>query len=115
MPKAVPRPDRADILRCPQRGVVPEFAEKVGTLGVFPKATSPEALDAIIRKEIERWTAIAQSGEYHRRIIARAPVVGFQSVCGVCSATGRCWPSHLPTVTLVGAPGFPKTAAGLRR
>jgi tripartite-type tricarboxylate transporter receptor subunit TctC len=39
----------------------PEFAEKVGPLGVFPKATSPEVLDAMIRKEIERWTAIAKA------------------------------------------------------
>ena len=39
----------------------PEFAEKVGQLGVFPKATSPEVLDAMIRKEIERWTAIAKA------------------------------------------------------
>jgi len=38
-----------------------EFAEKVGPLGVFPKATSPQVLDAIIRKEIERWTAIAKA------------------------------------------------------
>jgi tripartite-type tricarboxylate transporter receptor subunit TctC len=38
----------------------PEFAEKVGALGVFPKATSPLELDAMIRKEIERWTAIAK-------------------------------------------------------
>jgi tripartite-type tricarboxylate transporter receptor subunit TctC len=38
-----------------------EFAEKVGPLGVFPKATPPEVLDAIIRKEIERWTAIAKA------------------------------------------------------
>ncbi len=39
----------------------PEFAEKVGPLGVFPKATSPAELDEIIRKEIERWTAIAKA------------------------------------------------------
>ena len=39
----------------------PEFAEKVGPLGVFPKATSPQELDAIIRKEIKRWTAIAKA------------------------------------------------------
>jgi tripartite-type tricarboxylate transporter receptor subunit TctC len=39
----------------------PEFAEKVGPLGVFPKATSPRELDAIIGKEIERWTAIAKA------------------------------------------------------
>lgn len=39
----------------------PEFTEKVGPLGVFPKATSPEGLDAMIRKEIERWTAIARA------------------------------------------------------
>jgi tripartite-type tricarboxylate transporter receptor subunit TctC len=38
-----------------------EFAEKVGPLGVFPKATSPQELDAIIREEIERWTAIAKA------------------------------------------------------
>ena len=39
----------------------PEFAEKVAPLGAFPKATSPQELDAIIRKEIERWTAIAKA------------------------------------------------------
>lgn len=39
----------------------PEFAEKVGPLGVFPKGTSPQELDAMIRKEIERWTAIAET------------------------------------------------------
>jgi len=39
----------------------PEFAERVGPLGVLPKATSPQELDAIIRKEIERWTAIAKA------------------------------------------------------
>jgi len=39
----------------------PEFAEKVRPLGVFPKATSPQELDAIIRKEIKRWTAIAKA------------------------------------------------------
>jgi tripartite-type tricarboxylate transporter receptor subunit TctC len=39
----------------------PEFAEKVGQLGVFPKASSPQELDAMIRKEIERWTAIAKA------------------------------------------------------
>jgi tripartite-type tricarboxylate transporter receptor subunit TctC len=39
----------------------PEFAEKVGPLGVFPKATSPQELDAMIRKEIEHWTAIAKA------------------------------------------------------
>jgi tripartite-type tricarboxylate transporter receptor subunit TctC len=39
----------------------PEFAEKVAPLGVFPKATSPQELDAMIRKEIERWTAIAKA------------------------------------------------------
>jgi tripartite-type tricarboxylate transporter receptor subunit TctC len=27
----------------------------------LPKATSPQELDAIIRKEIERWTAIAKA------------------------------------------------------
>jgi len=39
----------------------PEFAEKVAPLGVFPKATTPLELDAMIRKEIERWTAIAKA------------------------------------------------------
>jgi tripartite-type tricarboxylate transporter receptor subunit TctC len=39
----------------------PEFIEKVGPLGVFPHATSPQELDAIVRKEIERWTAIAKA------------------------------------------------------
>ena len=39
----------------------PEFAEKVKTLGVFPKPTSPQELDALIGKEIERWTAIAKA------------------------------------------------------
>ena len=62
MPKGVPsaliEKISADI-----RGVVssPEFAEKVGPLGVFPKATSPQEFDAVIRKEIERWTAIAKA------------------------------------------------------
>jgi tripartite-type tricarboxylate transporter receptor subunit TctC len=41
----------------------PEFAEKVGPLGVFPKASSPQELDAFIRKEIERWTAIAKAAD----------------------------------------------------
>jgi len=41
----------------------PEFAEKVAPLGAFPKATSPQELDAIIRKEIERWTAIAKAAK----------------------------------------------------
>jgi tripartite-type tricarboxylate transporter receptor subunit TctC len=39
----------------------PEFADRVRPLGVFPKATSPEELDAIIRREIERWSAIAKA------------------------------------------------------
>ncbi len=39
----------------------PEFTEKVGPLGFFPKATSPQELDAMIVKEIERWSAIAKA------------------------------------------------------
>jgi tripartite-type tricarboxylate transporter receptor subunit TctC len=39
----------------------PEFAAKVGLLGVFPKGTSPQELDAIIREEMQRWTAIAKA------------------------------------------------------
>ena len=41
----------------------PEFAEKVRPLDVFPKATSPQELDEAIRKEIERWTAIAKAAK----------------------------------------------------
>jgi tripartite-type tricarboxylate transporter receptor subunit TctC len=58
VPPAVIEKISADI-----RSVVssPEFAEKVRPLGVFPKATSPQELDAMIRKEIERWTGIAKA------------------------------------------------------
>jgi tripartite-type tricarboxylate transporter receptor subunit TctC len=58
VPSAVIEKISADI-----RSVVssPEFVDKVGPLGVFPKTTSPQELDAIIRKEIERWTAIAKA------------------------------------------------------
>jgi tripartite-type tricarboxylate transporter receptor subunit TctC len=58
VPEALVEKISADI-----RSVVssPEFVEKVGPLGVFPKATSPQELDAMIRKEIERWTQIAKA------------------------------------------------------
>ena len=62
VPKDVP-PAVIEKISAHIRSVVssPEFAEKVGPLGVFPKATSPQELDAIIRKEIERWTLIAKA------------------------------------------------------
>ena len=62
VPKGVP-PALIEKISADIRSVVssPEFAEKVGQLGVFPKATSPQELDAMIRKEIERWTAIAKA------------------------------------------------------
>jgi tripartite-type tricarboxylate transporter receptor subunit TctC len=58
VPAAVIEKISADI-----RSVVssPEFAEKVGPLGVFPRATTPQELDAMIRKEIDRWSAIAKA------------------------------------------------------
>jgi tripartite-type tricarboxylate transporter receptor subunit TctC len=62
VPKGVP-PTVIENISADIRSVVssPEFAEKVGPLGVFPKATSPQELDVMIRKEIERWTAIAKA------------------------------------------------------
>jgi tripartite-type tricarboxylate transporter receptor subunit TctC len=62
VPKGVPL-DVIEQVSADVRSVVSsaEFAEKVGPLGVFPKATSPQELDTIIRKEIERWTAIARA------------------------------------------------------
>ena len=62
VPKGVP-PELVEKISADIRAVVssPEFTEKVAPLGVFPKATSPEELDASIRKEIERWTAIAKA------------------------------------------------------
>jgi tripartite-type tricarboxylate transporter receptor subunit TctC len=62
VPKGVP-PAVIEKISSDIRSVVssPEFAEKVGPLGVFPKATSPQELDAMIRKEIERWTTIAKA------------------------------------------------------
>jgi tripartite-type tricarboxylate transporter receptor subunit TctC len=62
VPKGVP-PAVIEKISADIRSVVssPEFAEKVGPLGVFPKATSPQELDAIIHKEVERWTAIAKA------------------------------------------------------
>jgi len=62
VPKGVP-PAVIEQISADIRSVVlsPEFAEKVGPLGALPKATSPQELDAIIRKEIERWTAIAKA------------------------------------------------------
>jgi tripartite-type tricarboxylate transporter receptor subunit TctC len=61
-PKGV-APDVIENISADIRSVVssPEFAEKVKPLGVFPKSTSPQELDATIRKEIERWTAIAKA------------------------------------------------------
>jgi tripartite-type tricarboxylate transporter receptor subunit TctC len=62
VPKGVP-PAVIEKISADIRSVVssPEFGEKVGPLGVFPKSTSPQQLDAIIRKEIERWAAIAKA------------------------------------------------------
>jgi len=62
VPKGVP-PALIEKISADIRSVVssPEFTEKVAPLGVFPKATSPRELDAMIRKEIERWTAIAKA------------------------------------------------------
>jgi tripartite-type tricarboxylate transporter receptor subunit TctC len=62
VPKGVP-PAVIEKISADIRSVVssPEFAERVAPLGVFPKATSPLELDAVIRKEIERWTAIAKA------------------------------------------------------
>jgi tripartite-type tricarboxylate transporter receptor subunit TctC len=62
VPKGVP-PAVIEKISADVRNVVssPEFADKVGPLGVFPNGTSPEVLDAVIRKEIERWTAIAKA------------------------------------------------------
>jgi tripartite-type tricarboxylate transporter receptor subunit TctC len=62
VPKGVP-PAVIEQISADIRSVVssPEFAERVAPLGVFPKATSPQELDAVIRKEIERWTAIAKA------------------------------------------------------
>jgi tripartite-type tricarboxylate transporter receptor subunit TctC len=62
VPKGVP-PAVIEQISADIRSVVssPEFAERVAPLGVFPKATSPLELDAVIRKEIERWTAIAKA------------------------------------------------------
>jgi tripartite-type tricarboxylate transporter receptor subunit TctC len=62
VPKGVP-PAVIEKISADIRGVVSsaEFAEKVGALGVFPKATSPQELDAMIRGEIERWTATAKA------------------------------------------------------
>jgi tripartite-type tricarboxylate transporter receptor subunit TctC len=62
VPKGVP-PAVIDKISADVRSVVSsqEFAEKVGPLGVFPKPTSPQDFDAMIRKEIERWTAIAKA------------------------------------------------------
>lgn len=39
----------------------PEFADKVRPLGVFPRATTPQELDALFREEIERWSTIAKT------------------------------------------------------
>jgi len=60
VPGAVIEKISADI-----RSVVssPEFAERVGPLGVFPEPTSPQETDAIIHREIERWTAIAKAAK----------------------------------------------------
>jgi tripartite-type tricarboxylate transporter receptor subunit TctC len=62
VPKDVP-PALIEKISADIRSVVssPEFAERVAPLGVFPKATSPQELDAMIRKEIERWTTIAKA------------------------------------------------------
>jgi tripartite-type tricarboxylate transporter receptor subunit TctC len=64
VPKAVP-PAVIEKISADINSVVssPEFAAKVGPLGVFPKAASPQELDEVIRKEIERWSAIAKAAK----------------------------------------------------
>jgi tripartite-type tricarboxylate transporter receptor subunit TctC len=39
----------------------PEFADKVKPLGVFPKSTTPQELQQMMRKETDRWAAIAKA------------------------------------------------------
>jgi len=39
----------------------PEFVDKMKPLGVFPKSTTPRELDEMMRKEIDRWAAIART------------------------------------------------------
>jgi tripartite-type tricarboxylate transporter receptor subunit TctC len=39
----------------------PKFAERMKPLGVFPKSTTPQQLDAMMRKEIARWAAIVKA------------------------------------------------------
>jgi tripartite-type tricarboxylate transporter receptor subunit TctC len=39
----------------------PEFIDKMKPLGVFPKSTTPRELDEMMRKEIDRWAAIARA------------------------------------------------------
>ena len=62
VPKGVP-PAVIEKISADIRSVVssPEFTEKVGPLGFFPTATSPQELDAMIVREIERWSAIAKA------------------------------------------------------
>lgn len=62
VPKGV-APALIETISADIRNVVssPEFAERVGPLGVFPRATSPQEIDAIIHQEVERWTAIAKA------------------------------------------------------
>lgn len=38
-----------------------EFADRVRPLGVFPQTATPQELDALFRKEIERWSAIVKA------------------------------------------------------
>jgi tripartite-type tricarboxylate transporter receptor subunit TctC len=61
VPKGVP-PAVIDKISADIRSVVSsqEFAEKVGPLGVLPKVASPQELDALFLKEIERWSAIVK-------------------------------------------------------
>jgi len=62
VPKAVPQAV-LDKLSGDIRTVVSsqEFADKVRPLGVFPQATTPQELDALFRKEVERWSAIVKT------------------------------------------------------
>lgn len=39
----------------------PEFADRMQPLGVFPRSTTPQELEQMLRKEIDRWAAIAKA------------------------------------------------------
>src|SRR5215831_6516572 len=53
--------DREDLRRHKQCGVVSGIRRKGRATRRLPESASPHELDAIIRKEIERWTAIAKA------------------------------------------------------